>query len=69
MPTVTYSQRSTLPDRVRILVGRLQTGWTLIDAEPDPTRKVRLEDHLIGLLRDYEAACDQEIVGDAEVAT
>lgn len=41
-----------------VLAGRLTTGWLVIDAERDPARKQRLEDHWIHLLHDYETACD-----------
>jgi hypothetical protein len=36
------------------LVERLEIGWRMIDEEPDPARKLRLETHWIGLLRAYE---------------
>lgn len=61
------AQESAPPDRVRALVDRLETGWTLIDAAIDPVRKARLEDHWIRVLRDYEAACDQAATGGAGV--
>lgn len=43
-----------------VIVGRLNTGWVMIDAEPDPATQARLEDHWIALLRQYEAMCAQE---------
>lgn len=43
-----------------VIVGRLNTGWVMINAEPDPATRTRLEDHWIALLRQYEAMCDQE---------
>jgi hypothetical protein len=36
------------------LVERLETGWRMIDDEPDPARRARLETHWIRLLRSYE---------------
>lgn len=67
MSTIT-PQAGAPPDHVRVLADRLDRGWNLINTEPDPARRSKLEDHWIALLRDYEAACDQAIVGDAEVA-
>lgn len=45
------------PD-AHVHVGRLDTGWSMIDRELDPERKERLEDHWIALLHEYETACD-----------
>lgn len=42
-----------------VLAGRLATGWVMCDQERDPTRKQRLEDHWLRLLREYERACDE----------
>lgn len=58
-PPPQESATSATPDRVRVLVGRLETGWALIEIETDPAQRSRLEDHWTGLLRDYEVACDQ----------
>jgi len=44
----------------RVLAGRLNTGWLMIDRETDPTRKERLEDHWTQLLHRYEEVCDQK---------
>jgi hypothetical protein len=44
---------------VHLLAGRLNAGWVMIDAETDPAKRTRLEDHWIALLRQYESACDQ----------
>lgn len=41
-----------------VLAGRLNTGWLMIEAEPNPTKKEKLEDHWLRLLRQYEVACD-----------
>ena len=43
---------------VRVLVGRLNTGWTVCEQETDVDRKARLEDHWIALLHQYEALGD-----------
>lgn len=40
------------------LSDRLERGWQMIDGEPDPRRRWRLEDHWLQLLRTYERACD-----------
>ncbi len=50
---------------VRVLVGRLNTGWILCDRESDSKRQEHLEDHWIALLHQYEAICDQAIVTSA----
>ncbi len=42
-----------------VLAGRLATGWVMIEAEPNPTKREKLEDHWIRLLRSYENACDR----------
>ncbi len=50
-----------LPDRDRdpdVLAGRLGAGWALIDREPDPDRRARLEGHWLSLLGQYVAVCD-----------
>lgn len=47
-------------DPIAILVGRLNAGWVLIDAESDGAKRARFEDHWIDLLHQYEAACDQD---------
>jgi hypothetical protein len=39
---------------------RLRTGERMIEAEPDPEKRERLETFWINLLRQYEAAIDQE---------
>jgi len=39
---------------------RLRTGERMIEAEPDPDKRERLETFWINLLRQYEAAIDQE---------
>lgn len=41
-----------------VLVGRLDTGWSLIDREPDLERRSRLEGHWLTLLSRYEQVCD-----------
>ncbi len=46
-------------DVCQVLAGRLDTGWTMCESETDPTRKERLEEHWLRLLREYEAACDR----------
>ncbi len=47
-----------MTSNVLILAGRLNAGWLMIDAETDPAKRGRLEDHWIALLHEYEAACD-----------
>jgi hypothetical protein len=43
-----------------VLVDRLNTGWQLIDQEPDPRRRDQLERHWIHLLHEYERAVDRQ---------
>ncbi len=57
-----YHDPQSRHDRVHVLIGRLETGWTLIDEEPDPQRKARLEDRWIALLHDYEAASEHATI-------
>ncbi len=50
---------SARPDHdPRLLAGRLNAGWLMIDHEPDSERRASLERHWLILLRRYEAACD-----------
>lgn len=51
-----------------IIVGRLNAGWLMIDAEPDLEKRARLEDFWIALLHDYEAACDRDRIDTQEAA-
>lgn len=54
---------------VLVIVGRLNAGWVMIHAEPDPAKRSRLEDHWIALLRQYEELSAQEALGrDQEAA-
>ncbi len=39
---------------------RLRTGERMIEAEPDPKKRERLETFWLNLLRQYEAAVDAE---------
>lgn len=48
------------------LIDRLNTGWKMIDAETDPERKDRLEDHWQKLLKQYEAKCDEQVARGAD---
>ncbi len=50
------------PHRVpsAVLAERLRTGERMIEAEPDPDKRERLETFWINLLRQYEAAVDAE---------
>lgn len=48
------------------LRGRLGIGWAMIDAERDPERKRRLEDHWLKLLKEYEAECDEQAARGAD---
>lgn len=57
---------SAAPDRVRVLIDRLNSGWALIEIETDPAQRSRLEAHWLELLRAYEAACDGAATGAAE---
>lgn len=51
---------SARPDHdAHVLAGRLNAGWVMIEAETDPTKKARLENHWTELLRQYQEACDQ----------
>jgi hypothetical protein len=43
-----------------MLAARLDAGWILVDQEPDPAKRARLEDHWIGLLHQYVAAVDRQ---------
>ncbi len=36
-----------IPDP-HVLAGRLATGWVMIEAEPNPMKRERLEDHWLG---------------------
>lgn len=69
MTTIASHPSASSRDRVHILIDRLDRGWVLIDGEIDPIRRSRLEDHWTTLLREYEAACDHAIAGDAGGAT
>jgi hypothetical protein len=42
------------------LVERLETGWQMIDDEPEATRRAKLEIHWLSLLRAYEE-CDTQL--------
>ncbi len=44
---------------IHVLAGRLNAGWMVIAAEPDPEKRARLENHWIDLFRRYEEACDR----------
>jgi hypothetical protein len=61
MTTETPRAYVALALRRDTLVERLETGWWMIDDEPDPARKWRLETHWIGLLRAYEE-CDTQLL-------
>jgi hypothetical protein len=43
---------------IAILIGRLNTGWMLIEREPNARRRMELEDFWIELLAQYVAAVD-----------
>ena len=49
----------------QVLAGRLNTGWLVIEAERNPDRRARLEDHWIRLLHEYEAACAIDVGNQA----
>jgi len=53
---------------VKPIVDRLNAGWLMIDAEPYPEKRTRLEDHWIALLHAYEAVCHRELVDSQGVA-
>lgn len=44
------------------LIDRLNAGWVMCDAEPDPARRARLEDHWIRLLHLYEECIDRSML-------
>jgi hypothetical protein len=39
---------------------RLRTGERMIEAEPDPKKRERLESHWVALLKEYERMVDAE---------
>ena len=51
-----------------VIVGRLNAGWVMIDTEPDPEKRTRLEDHWIALLHQYEDACVRDVPDQIGVA-
>lgn len=50
----------TKPQTSGQLARRLERGWEVCNKATDPAERERLEDFLIGLLREYEQAYDLE---------
>jgi hypothetical protein len=45
-------------EELATLAQRLETGWTVIDAEPDRTKREKQVDFWLGLLASYQRLAD-----------